>query len=163
MIAELHRKESHFHAFLTSLAEQSPCPFNWPQELLQAFNGTNLEFLSNDERFESNVQFLRLLSESYPDVFPPQVFNATSLKWAKGHYISRRYPNKYSYGADVISSDLAREPSLNEIGALVPILDILNHKPGSQWLDLKVVNGCLEVRSEVQVLQVVMPYSSMYT
>ena len=37
------------------------------------------------------------------------------------------------------------EKGLGDLGSLCPLLDILNHKSGTDWLKLEVSDGCLHV------------------
>ena len=106
----------------------SPCPFEWPIDLLEALNGTNLESVFSDNAYNSNLSFINEFIRQFPEEFPSNFSALSSLKWAKGHYISRRYPNKYSLGVNIPHSAFEREHQLDKIGALVPLLDILNHK-----------------------------------
>lgn len=142
---------SHFEPYLSTLAATSPCPFNWDTDLLTSLQGTNLEAACSDDSFTPYLQLLHALTAAAPDLFPASDYHLDALKWAKGHYISRRYPNKYSLGLHTDISHLPTEATLDSIGALVPLLDILNHKPGGEWLSLVVHNNKLEVRTMAQV------------
>ena len=128
MVHQKHNSNSHFFPYLSSLSSVSPCPFEWPLDLLKALNGTNLESIFSDNAYNSNLYFINEFIRHFPDEFPSNFSALSSLKWAKGHYISRRYPNKYSLGAYILHSTFKREHQLDKIGALVPLLDILNHK-----------------------------------
>ena len=144
----------HFAPYLASLANTSPCPFEWSDDLLTVLEGTNLASACKDDVLQPHLAVLQHLNETHPLQFPPNEFHLKSLKWAKGHYISRRYPNKYSLGKDVDHSEFTREQGLDEVGALIPVLDLLNHKSGEQRLDFEVADGIFHVRTHIPIKKV---------
>ena len=149
----IHQKSQNgfFAPYLSSLADVSPCPFQWPIELLEILEGTNLASVCSDDMFSSHQSVIAELVNSDSAIFSPTDFDLNALKWAKGHYISRRYPNKYSLGKKRDYSEFARERGLDAVGALIPLLDLLNHKPGEQRLEFEVSNGQFHVRTHIPV------------
>ena len=81
-----------------------------------------------------------LSSTSSADSFPESTYSLSNLLWARGHYLSRRYPEHFACtSTDFVNNacQLPKEPGVEENGALVPLLDVLNHKNtvgGMEWL-----------------------------
>eukprot|EP01034_Spumella_vulgaris_P034158 gene34158-42118_t len=73
--------------------------------------------------------------------------------WARGHYLARRYPGEFAIQSALkpvkegskIPAD-GREPGLENLGSLVPLLDILNHNSDEDWLRLEVYSDALYVK-----------------
>ena len=69
--------------------------------------------------------------------------NMNTLIWARGHYLSRRYPSRFggdkesNQNCHCLASD-ARELDMDNLGALVPLLDILNHDDKQDYLTFDV-------------------------
>jgi SET domain len=166
MIQQLADSDGHFHAFVRSLDSQSPSPLSWPDNLTAALLGTNMSTMTNSSSsVERHSQFLDDVriwaSENGRDCsfIGADSFNITSLIWARGHYLARRYPGTFSScesyekslmpsTTDVEQIDTSvdgREQGMMNLGALVPLLDILNHNPEREWLTFKVSDGFLHV------------------
>ena len=170
MIQHLDDSSSHFNTFLQSLDSDSPSPLSWPKELAAALLGTNMSTMTSPfTSVQKHSEFLnetrRWAQETNIDCsfLSPEKYNVTSLIWARGHYLARRYPGKFSINIntqssdgtedsesnnieeDTISKDDGREPGMMNLGALVPLLDILNHDPEREWLTFKVLDGFLHV------------------
>jgi hypothetical protein len=172
MIQQYADIDSQFSPFIQSLDSQSPSPLSWPKELLIALKGTNISTMSNSvssiERhalFLDEVRGWALKTNRDCSFLGSETFNLTSLLWARGHYLARRYPGKFSICHDESSSlnksgsnknssggdddsdtnSDGREQGMQNLGALVPLLDILNHDPEREWLTFEVLNGYLHV------------------
>lgn len=169
MIQQLGDRSNHFSPFFESLDKESPSPLSWPKSLASALIGTNMSTMtSSSSSVEKHAQFLdetrRWALETNRDCsfLPSEKFNLTSLIWARGHYLARRYPGKFSSdscsgddSAEHISSAEGdgREEGMMNLGALVPLLDILNHNPEREWLTFKVVDGFLNVTCNYPVMK----------
>lgn len=96
-------------------------------------------------------------------LIPEEHFNLSTLKWARGHYVSRRYPARLSF-VDVDTHKEVSEPiftgqeaDLESQGCLVPLLDILNHNHDHPWLTFRVEGGYLKVICNHPVRKVYYP------
>ena len=166
MIQQLADSDGHFHAFVRSLDPQSPSPLSWPDNLTSTLLGTNMSTMTNSSSsVERHAQFLDDVriwaSENGRDCsfIGADNFNITSLIWARGHYLARRYPGTFSslesYEKSLLPTTIdleqidtngdGREQGMMNLGALVPLLDILNHNPEREWLTFKVSDGFLHV------------------
>ena len=115
------------------------------------------------------VELLEEIRLKFPEksdtLIPRSVFNRESLIWAEGHYLSRRYPGHFkndnensSFTKNKISIDeLGPEPMLGSTGALVPLLDILNHDDTCNWLDFSLDDGYLCVSTLEDIEKVSKP------
>ena len=151
---------SYFHGYLISLSDIEPSLASWNDELRQGFEGTNLAgSIVNHMILKVQQQAQLLLDFKKSREFegdlsaPDAMWSYESLLWARGHYLSRRYPG--SFAVDESGSTKTGVPGiegeiwLDRQGALVPLLDILNHKPGGKWISfeaspqhLKVICNC---------------------
>lgn len=169
MIQQLADTKSHFNPFLQSLDSESPSPLSWPTDLQAALNGTNMSTMSaSKSSIKRHAKFLdevrRWALETNRDFsfLGSDTFNLSSLIWARGHYLARRYPVEFSVKSIIDGSsscvsrfnntanddngDLdGREVGMMNLGALVPLLDILNHSPEREWLTFKVEGEYLYV------------------
>lgn len=166
MIQQLTDSDGHFHAFVRSLDSLSPSPLSWPDNLTATLLGTNMSTMTNSSSsVERHSQFLDDVriwaSENGRDcsLVDANSFNITSLIWARGHYLARRYPGTFSSSESyekslmpntpdaeqIDTSSDGREQGMMNLGALVPLLDILNHNPEREWLTFKVSDGFLHV------------------
>lgn len=146
----------------------SPSLLGWTdtveETILETLGGTNLAFSLQQslDKLRRQANLLDAIRAAHPDegaaVIPQQHFNLESLLWARGHYLARRYPAKFSLpvgdeeDGHVIEGSaveapcgLCREAGLESRGCLVPLLDILNHNHDREWLTFKVEGGCLHV------------------
>jgi len=110
--------------------------------------------LESQNRIESQSELLDDIRLKFPEkcssLLPPDIFNLESLLWARGHYLSRRYPGKYSLPADnddnsASEHHLGQEKGLQSLGCLVPLLDMLNHNHDHDWLRFHVEKDFLHV------------------
>jgi hypothetical protein len=164
MIQQLADTKSHFNPFLQSLDSESPSPLSWTLNLQSALNGTNMSTMSTSKSsIERHAKFLdevrRWALETNRDFsfLGSDTFNLSSLIWARGHYLARRYPSEFSVHSSIDGSSSSssgstdngdldgREEGMMNLGALVPLLDILNHSPEREWLTFKVVDDFLHV------------------
>ena len=162
MIKERRDPGGQFHAYFVSLDETSPSPLAWPGPLQKdALEGTALATALTDAAatLESHFAFLQRAKECLPllneDSVPPElqdpsIFTLASLSWARGHYLSRRYPGKHAQDQSVLPEDCldGRERGLEDLGILVPVLDILNHNDKHEYLKLRVEDGKLLIVCE---------------
>lgn len=166
MIQQLAESGGHFHPFLRSLDPRSPSPLSWPHDLTAALLGTNMSTMSNSSssikrhsQFLDDVRIWAFENERDCSFMEADRFNITTLIWARGHYLARRYPGTFSsresYERSLVSSAIGfedvdashdgREQGMMNLGALVPLLDILNHNPEREWLTFKVSDDYLHV------------------
>ena len=159
MIEQLGNPSSHYYPYLRSLDSQSPSPLSWPSDLQSALVGTNISTMETSlasvkrhATFLDSVRQWAILTKRPCTFMDPDRFNITSLIWARGHYLARRYPARFSSNKVDESGDLSREDQgdgreegMMNLGALVPLLDILNHNPEQEWLTFKVVDEYLNV------------------
>lgn len=165
-------RDSDYTEYFNSLDNLPPNVLNWVGVDTLALSGTNLH-KANTKLLE-RLQYLTILLDdirsyvsssmsvlidlnvcdhdyirNFEDNFP---FTERDLKWAVGHYLSRRYPDKFACPASLGSE--GRECGMGNIGALVPFLDILNHNADKEWLSFRIENGSLVVVSNAVVKQV---------
>lgn len=165
-----------FSPYFSSLSKKSPLILSWCDEendsesYLNIIKDTNLytSLMSlKDSLVEVQDLFLELNKHStdenkFNSIYSLDKFNLDNFLWASGHYLSRRYPSKYSGGNDnekqkslffqnlndqdssVISS-FQREEQYGELGALVPLLDIINHNSDKEWLKFEVNDDFLHI------------------
>lgn len=165
MIEQRSFRESQFNVYLNSLDKVSPSPMSWNPRLLEALEGTNLgkSIEESRESLKRHMEFLETVRKCEPAqaavLLPSDIFTLDALIWAKGHYLARRYPGDFSLkhtshtsnegktlSPSSSSANDHREPGLQNLGSLVPLLDILNHNDEHDWLKLEVYNNCLYVK-----------------
>ena len=166
MIEQRSFRDSNLNVYLNSLDKVSPSPVSWNVRLLEALNGTNLGKSIEDSResLKKHMEFLESVRHCEPVqaaiLLPAEIFTLDALIWAKGHYLARRYPGDFSLKSRPVASSGEgttaspssssakdhREPGLQNLGSLVPLLDILNHNDKHAWLKLEVYNNCLYVK-----------------
>lgn len=154
---------SKFHTYLNSLSATEPTILSWSDDLKDKLSGTNLSqsvlqpILENlrlqSELLTTYLQSLRQksLKSKFIELCVPAVdiFRLDDLVWARGHYLSRRYPGKFAVNsiglprADIEGEK--REIGLDNLGSLVPLLDILNHRPSKEWLTFEISSECLSI------------------
>jgi hypothetical protein len=143
------------HVYLSSLSDPSPSLLHWDPELCKALEGTNLgtSLKTLESTLKAHAEFLVDLSKwnkkGCVRLLPPKYFNYDSLLWACGHYLSRRYPGHFAtqiyHDLTVDDNKFSRESNFGNVGALVPLLDILNHNDEHEWLKFEVKNNALHV------------------
>eukprot|EP01032_Pedospumella_encystans_P034538 gene34538-39046_t len=146
---------SMFYPYFHSLDDLPPNLDNWPAELKDAFCGTSLAASLADKAPQNSLSsHLTLLEHTFAnnkslcDTFNKSNFDRSSLAWARGHYLSRRYPGKYASDQSIQSAeDLVtdgREYGMQNLGIMVPLLDILNHDSSQEWLRFEVKDEALQ-------------------
>lgn len=134
----------HHHPYMQSLDNQmTPNILQWPRELVNVMTLLRPQMTADVEAMLRG--YAELLDTAKLN---PTVYNCDSLLWAYGHYVSRRYPGKYSKLQSVVGEDCpdGRESRLGDLGIMVPALDILNHGDSSiEWLKFKPTNTHLLV------------------
>lgn len=177
MIEQRSFRDGSLNVYLNSLDVMSPSPVSWNSRLLEALQGTNLgkSIEESRESLIKHMEFLDTVRKCEPTqaaiLLPPDIFTLDALIWAKGHYLARRYPGDFSLkhvshsssGSDSSSKTMSpsssfandhREPGLQNLGSMVPLLDILNHNDEHDWLKLEVYNNCLYVKCNHKVEKV---------
>lgn len=153
---EYANDQSFFYPFVKSLDTNTPCPNLWPNDLLDGLIGTNIykNIIDVNNHLDDIIEFLTrvrkwiVVNKKDENALNTQVFNKTTLNWARSHYVSRRYPNHFS-GDEIIEDKESmldtREIGLSNIGCLCPLLDILNHNSDQDWLNFVVKDSELHV------------------
>jgi hypothetical protein len=147
---------STYGPFVTSLDATSPSPLSWPSDLLHALEATNVATMATakgtlEQQLELLDRVRRWGEAERKDPGALKVLrdvDLAALLWARGHYLARRYPAHFA--GDVKGSSegppgVAREVGLENMGALVPLLDILNHSDSEDYLTFDVRDGFLRV------------------
>jgi hypothetical protein len=163
MIEARNDSSSHYYSYFQSLDDISPNILEWPERLTNVIAKIRPQMVNGvNDMLNRHSELLQLARQKYhlgekgegneDNWLPESVFNRESLLWAYGHYVSRRYPGKYglhhSHRGDECPD--GRETALENLGVLVPALDILNHGDGSvQWLRLE------RSEEQTQTLQVI--------
>lgn len=114
-----------------------PCAAAWGDELEQA-SGSNLH-----SHAMAMLQALRDEHDFIKEAAPDLPIGMDALLWAFSHYISRRYPSKLTSTSTLELLKGCKQTDyfanhLGNLGAMVPLLDILNHSGERQWLRLEV-------------------------
>jgi hypothetical protein len=163
MIEQLLDVTGYHHSYILSLSEsQLPNILAWPIQLRYSVEGTNL--MSSIQKVEQNlleklnfiqkvIQYRDLNEKNYVTETINEKKSLDTLRsitydkllWAWSHYVSRRYPEKFGlqdmFENQDINIDIIRcknEASLQNLGSLCPLLDILNHDESKDWLRLEV-------------------------
>jgi hypothetical protein len=160
--------QSKYHTYFKSLGADCPSIDLWPSELRDALEGTDLaaalkttseSFNRQVEAFEKSSLYLpainrsallwaksHYLSRRYPGKFAAASSASASISAGgqKGNTVSATTANidSSTYEAQqqeiVQSLGLLREKGMENLGVLVPVLDILNHDASRDWLQLRV-------------------------
>jgi len=158
MIQSREDSQNPHYSYFNSLDKTSPSPLSWPEDLHgTALAETNLALFLVDVR-ASLVQHCELISAAHAHFafkgdsatakfLDPSINSFDNLLWARGHYLARRYPGRHAVDHSERPADCVdgREVGLEDLGVLVPVLDILNHSDTHEYLKLRVVNGSLEI------------------
>jgi hypothetical protein len=170
MIEQRSNETLPFHEYFSSLSPLSPTVENWSGDYLQFLDGTNLASTLNldHDSFDNLFDLLNEIWLSYQEVLQHpshslvsnrrtidwkiNIFTPSSLRWARGQYLSRRYPERFIKIEEKAIEFRRNLPSQNEVsfgtmGVMVPLLDILNHNDGAEWLDFKIqeTNNTLQI------------------
>ena len=143
MIQARANPASDFYPYFISLDETSPSPLSWPDSLQQdALAGTTLQTFLGAVRASLQEHAVFVQSAG----LDAGVYSYDALVWARGHYLARRYPGKYG-GIDASVGDAhdGREMGLENLGVLVPVLDIINHDAEEEWLQLRLTDEKLDI------------------
>lgn len=147
-------------AYMQSLSDVSPTLLDYPQDLLSALNATNLGASLHKLKhlLGEKAEFLNKIRSSNPQEASAQgltdlVCSEQGLTWACGHYLSRRYPLHFSPDHASLPLDTMYRESgglgWGNVGALVPLLDLLNHSPtpppNTHWLQFEPTPAGLKV------------------
>lgn len=154
MIEQRSNHSFPFYPYLSSLSASSPTIDNWPKEYLQLLDGTNLASAIDNDPLAGYGDFLNDIWESYTDEMKNNVsahqFSIPALRWARGQYLSRRYPERFitiEPSAIELRDSLpsSNETHFGKMGVMVPLLDILNHNDEYDWLRFEINNNNLQV------------------
>lgn len=151
MIHQRFDSKSPFHAYFNSLDTLSPSVLSWPSDLQDTFQGTNLG-IEFDAYYVRILEYLACLKDiniwleandlnSCCMIFSETIYNHHTLIWARGHYLARRYPGKYTtHQSTRLSSELTdvMERDMENLGCFIPVLDILNHNSDQDWLSFRI-------------------------
>jgi hypothetical protein len=157
------KDKSLFGIYLQSLSDLSPNLLHWDSDLLAILQNTNLAMTIQDlnSRLHHYVQLIDDLHLSHSTksetLLPKTQYNYTSLLWACGHYLSRRYPDRFAAihsnpntsstststtsSTVLVFSSLSHEKGFGNIGSIIPCLDILNHDHTHDYLQFQVEVG----------------------
>lgn len=173
LVESKNEGSSPFHVYLQSLAEESPSILSWPSDLSNLLQDSNLASslqslrasLSTGVDLLEEIRGIEAHKLNANKLIPSAQFNSSSLLWAAGHYLSRRYP--FYFASQDESSlpeplgSLNRESGFGNLGTMVPCLDILNHNHSREFLSFEVTKesnastdihtGDLQVKSLVDV------------
>lgn len=147
------KEQEKYGEYLNSLSAESPSLLNWDSQMLLLLEDTNLAASISDlkDSIDRYVEVLDTIRKNSPKeaalLIPAVRFNKTSLIWAAGHYLSRRYPAKFGINVDesLRIEGISKEKNLGNLGTMVPLLDILNHDHEEEWLRLEVRQNSLVV------------------
>jgi hypothetical protein len=163
MIEQCSNENLLFHVYFSSLSPFSPTIENWSTSYLQFLDGTNLASTLSHDRdcFEDLSDLLNEIWVTYQEVLQHpshslvsdrtstttglkiNIFTPSSLRWARGQYLSRRYPERFIKIDEKALEFRMKIPTQNELtfgkmGVMVPLLDILNHNDEAEWLDFQI-------------------------
>lgn len=172
MCEQLAEPGSHFYPYLSSLDKCGPSISTWHHSLLESLTGTNI--ISSIDAVKKNLlEKMELISrinsafratcspQPSKDLLPAETYNIERLTWAFSHYISRRYPGSFAKEWAYTNMDgLYTERGLGNLGSMCPLLDILNHKSGGDWLKLEAKDGALHVICNEPISEVSQIYYS---
>jgi hypothetical protein len=158
-----------FYSYFSSLSPLSPTIDNWsPVEYHVLLEGTNLASSLLNDPLDDNA-FFDLLEQIWffyqEEISPPHcdenIFTVSALRWARGQYLSRRYPERFLPLENEAQTFRESLPSHHELygkmGVMVPLLDILNHNHQQEWLQMKIENGKLQIICNYPVERVSSP------
>lgn len=165
---ESKESRENLQTYFQSLSNISPSIISWEEGLLRALDGTNVgnSINSLQQKIKDYDNLLQLIhnwdtveAEKY---IPKAIFNYSALVWAAGHYLSRRYPssfgdfesNKEKEKELITQSNTRNDELLGNHGALVPLLDILNHKSDQSWIRFEVKDYKLQIICNYPIKQV---------
>jgi hypothetical protein len=117
--------ENPFHSYAAALSLMPPDTTNWPIEIQARVRGTvakatntALQELKQWHTFCTTVEHLQL-----PPPFDVEKPTMEELLWARGHVVSRRFPENVTS----LSSKVSKDSNLLIGYSMLPGLDLLNH------------------------------------
>ena len=149
-----------YHNYLRSLSKIPPNASSWPQELQDELKNTNVYQRlqsQNDGQEEDDVSCVMTCLEEIRKrlqtftaatatdtrratqtlLTEPSIFTKTSLSWARGHFLSRRFRNPLTLEDATATQQQQQEldsttpadstPAAALTSALIPVLDLMNH------------------------------------
>lgn len=157
--------------YFQSLSRISPSVISWEERLISALEGTNVgnSIVSLRQQIRESVDILQRIHHWNPveaeKYLPKEHFHYQSIVWAAGHYLSRRYPAHFGDFHQSDEEKRKEEPMnhkrdhelLGNHGALVPLLDILNHKAERSWIRFEIKNQKLQIICNYPIQQVNQP------
>eukprot|EP00927_Polykrikos_kofoidii_P007254 TRINITY_DN12961_c0_g1_i1.p1 TRINITY_DN12961_c0_g1~~TRINITY_DN12961_c0_g1_i1.p1 ORF type:complete len:725 (-),score=122.20 TRINITY_DN12961_c0_g1_i1:37-2211(-) len=121
--------QSTFFPYVDLLPDCEPgVPFTWPEKAMRLLQGTEMVGLRHTKLEELRDDWRNVVKElisSYPDEFPPAHFTFQKYVSAASLVISRSFPITAAKGGTIT--------------AMVPFLDLLNHRHehSANWQDYK--------------------------
>ncbi|CAK9031918.1 5 bisphosphate carboxylase/oxygenase large subunit N-methyltransferase [Durusdinium trenchii] len=114
--------KSFWHAYLEMLPsmEEIGASFTWPEEDLKLLDGSLIKNMSRFLREKIEEEYLNIAKNIFPsrqERFPAEVFTKERFLWAYAVLLSRSF--RLRFGND-------------EVIALVPFIDFMNHDPDSK-------------------------------
>uniref|UniRef100_A0A7S4Q1D6 SET domain-containing protein n=1 Tax=Alexandrium monilatum TaxID=311494 RepID=A0A7S4Q1D6_9DINO len=145
-----------WHPYLALLPEPQPDPTGWSEAFLQKeLRGTGLLAMVREAK--------RGVEEELNDVLPclpAELQRGLSLErvlWARGVFLSRCFPAVLAEDASVAIRPDALDGTAGvamgqELGCLVPLLDMMNHRPGhpSRW-EASGSAGTIAIRAMAEI------------
>lgn len=157
MIASRLSPSANWSPYFDSLDKMSPSALSWPSDLLSLLDDTNqgtaLKTLAQSLQ-DYHVLLVDIMQSSPEESQRHGLVAATcdleALRWACGHYLSRRYPEHFHPCSATQSTHTLfqrRETNFGNLGTMVPLLDVLNHDDQRDWLRFDVQDDALVVIS----------------
>ncbi|CAE8618668.1 unnamed protein product, partial [Polarella glacialis] len=151
VLAEARKPESlsAFRPYVAILPDAAPDPGSWPEAAKALLVGTDLGTALQDAELELVALHARLAFAA-----PSAALELSHLRWARGMLLSRRFPElKLVEAVEAVSeADEAEVGVWGELGALVPVIDFMNHHRAAVT-SLKVSEASSEDVSESAVAQ----------
>lgn len=126
--------EHPWHTYLATLSSEQPGPVGWPEAALTALQSTPVVQMVSCIRAEVARELKAVLAnikvpegECFLAALTPD-----NVLWARGLHLSRCFPAELGDGGQVsLPPDGARlaAASRDRVGCLLPLLDMLNHRP----------------------------------
>ena len=166
-------KNSKFFDYLNSLPTIPPNISTWDDNLVEKLKGSNLYHkIVQDKTLFKDYELLleeikkNIIPEDDDQRFSLEMIDIQDVLWARNHYLSRRYPGEYgqfSSNSEDKLQEFKRERDLQDLGAYVPLLDLLNHKNiknGKEWLTFDLDDRYLTVLTNFDVNEHMELYSN---
>ena len=159
----IHERDSnsHFGSYLRTLSHSSlPTIAEWQEIFLSGLVGTNLSLKCDevkvmDQYLAKNLREIQqqLSMKNCDNQFIQfmSILSIDSLRWARAHYLSRRYPGQFSYTTKANPYQDHKDPEMEELGCMCPLLDILNHDNSQDWLRFEITEDFLFVKCNAPI------------